>query len=219
MVTGARDLPVRLDGRLRLTASAGSTRVVALDLTRSTGVHHVRVGGSESYWFATEDGKLGLAGLQEMLRYLRDSCRSWTGQLLFADGSGYADAPVLYGWLDQHADDALAVAEAIMRSPMRLRERRFEVTAEASGALAMSKTLALLRRRGRELLEPSVSGLRIGEGIYLPRKVIIGRSVPRLDHPSNRRVISLLGLIEGMARSVAAVAEDATECHEEGPPW
>ena len=210
-VAGAGDRPLRVDGRVRATAAAGAVRLVSLDLTRSTGVHHVRVGGSDSYWFATEDAKLGLAGLQSMLRYMRESCRSWTGQLLFADGTGYADPLVLYGWLDQHADDAIAAAAAVMRSPSRLRQPRYEITAEASGHLSLGKSLALLRGRGRELLEPSPSGLQIGDKTYLPRKVVVERRIFDLDHPSNRRVVALLLLLEAMGRSVAAAADDPAE--------
>ncbi len=210
-VAGAGDQPVRVDGRIRAAATAGTVRIVGLDLTRSTGVHHVRVGGSDSYWFATDDAKLGLAGLQSMLRFMRESCRSWTGQLLFADGTGYADPLVLYGWLDQHADDAIAAAASVMRSPARIREQQFEVTSEASRPVALSRSLALLRGRGRELLELAPSGLRIGDKTYLPRKVVIGRRVFGLDHPSNRRVVALLLLVELMARSVAEAAEDAAE--------
>nr|NLI49682.1 hypothetical protein [Propionibacterium sp.] len=62
-VSGARSKNVRLDGR-SVRLSAGEPGLLAVDMVRSTGFHRLVVDG-QSFWFGTEDAKLGLAGVAD----------------------------------------------------------------------------------------------------------------------------------------------------------
>ncbi len=105
-ISGFDSRTVPVDGR-RVRLSSGSEGVVVLDLSRSTGYHRIVVDGA-TYWFGTDDAKLGLAGIEAMLRQLGTLGTGWTGQVLFSDGTGLRDPHVVHGWLEDWADVALS---------------------------------------------------------------------------------------------------------------
>jgi hypothetical protein len=194
VISGVREPFFRLDGRRRRFAAAGSSWLLTLDLTRSTGIHRLEVPPGHVFWFASEDAKLRLDGLEAMLRYLRNEGLAWTGQLLFSDGSYLRDPHMVYGWLDQHTDRLLAAAEAVAAAPRRGTQRDEHVTASGGQRLALQPTMALLRRRGAELLEAHSAGPLTAFGRqYTPRRVVATHQTTTLDTLANRRVVWLAG--------------------------
>jgi hypothetical protein len=204
-------LAVRLDGRVAPFVRAGGERLLAVDLTRSTGFHHLQIGFGSSYWFGTEDAKLGLDGVQRMLEWLREECQSWTGQLVFSTGERWLDPYVAYGWLDQHADASLAAARSITSAPKRRSHTARRVTDRAGGRIDVEASIALMRRRALELLVPGTPGVRVGAREYQPRKVAVRTRVPTLDTPANRRVAWLLVRLIQLAEYVSSAPPLAPE--------
>lgn len=81
VVASGRSRNVILDG-LTIRLSSGREGIVAVDLTGSTGYHRIEVDGA-ALWFATEDAKLGLEGVEAMLARLRTvGTMDWPGALL-----------------------------------------------------------------------------------------------------------------------------------------
>ncbi len=74
-ISGFDSRTVTVDGR-RVRLSSGSEGVVVLDLSRSTGYHRIVVDGA-TYWFGTDDAKLGLAGIEAMLGVLSVGGRNY----------------------------------------------------------------------------------------------------------------------------------------------
>lgn len=194
---------LRLDGRARAVDDLGGAYVTSLDLSRSTGFHHLFVPPGHHFWFGTEDSKLRLDGIREMLAYLRGGGLAWSGQFLFSDGGSLLDPHVVYGWLDRHADEALSAAAAVARNPARAFTGINYPTHRGGRPLALKPTLSLFKRRGREVLEPMAGGpvVYMGEE-YAPRTVIARGRVQTLDTPSNRRTVWLVNQIYGLISSV-----------------
>src|SRR3954449_3989600 len=94
---------VRLDGRIIASAYDASARraTVALDLNRHTSYHLLQVAPARRYYFGTDDAKLRIDGVVEMLGYLRDHGLAWRGGLFFS-GSGRTlrDPRLDLAWLD-----------------------------------------------------------------------------------------------------------------------
>lgn len=202
-VAGHRSRTIQLDGR-SIRLSSGSDGLLAIDLTRSTGYHHIRVGG-EDFWFATEDAKLGLAGIEAMLAHLRTVGTGWTGQLLFSDGRGLRDAHVVYGWLEQWADAALNTVEAVLAAPQSRTMNRSTLSRRGGGAVLVPATLRLLRSSPREYLEEHATGtLGLAGKKYDPLRVVVRRRTTTLDTVANRRTVSVLDWIARLCEEVLA---------------
>jgi hypothetical protein len=193
LISGATRTQVRLDGRLRPFQATPQGLVFAIDLSRSTGFHHLHIAPGYDYWFGTEDAKLRLDGIREMLRYLREEGLAWSGQLFFSNGGSLVDPRVIYGWLDHYADPLLAAASEIAHHPRHGTQRDLHETSQGSRGVSLAGTMALLRRRGRELLEESVGGpIEVGGKSYSPRKVLTRVAVPTIDTVANRRTVWLV---------------------------
>jgi len=194
-VRGARTRTVVLDGKVRWLTGT-SPGLLAVDLTRSTGFHRIRV-EAEVFWFGTEDAKLGLDGVEAMLADLRSFGTGWTGQALFSDGAGLRDAHVVYGWLDEWADRALDAVEAIMAAPRSIVHRTKRLSRRGGSRVLVAPTVRFLRADPRRNLTPSSSEgtFMIGGIGYDPLRVIVRRRVATVDSPANRRAASLLGPI------------------------
>jgi hypothetical protein len=204
-------LPILLDGRLAPFRRVGGERLLGLDLTRSTGFHRIQVGAATEFWFGTEDAKLGLSGIEQMLKWLRDECRSWTGQLLFSNGEALLDPYVAYGWLDQHADAGLGAAQSVVDAPRRGARTVRRVTDRGGGRIDVKASLSLLRRRQMELLVPAAEGIPLAGDYFLPRKVVERTRVPSLNTQANRRVAWLVALIARLAEFVGTAGPSAPE--------
>jgi hypothetical protein len=202
-VTPADVAGLKLDGRARTVDDLGGTYVTTLDLARSTGFHHLFVPPGHHFWFGTEDAKLRLDGIREMLSYLRGEGLSWSGQFLFSDGGTLLDPHVVYGWLDRHADDAVRAGGEIAQNPARAFAGVDYPTHQGGRRLALKQTISLFKRRGRELLEPMEGGpvTYLGES-YAPRTVVARGRVQTFDTPSNRRAVWLLNQIYGLVLRV-----------------
>ncbi|MWV51622.1 hypothetical protein GRS96_20365 (plasmid) [Rathayibacter sp. VKM Ac-2803] len=210
-VSGARSLNADLDGKpVRLSGS--SVKLLSVDLTRSTGFHRLTVDG-ETYWFGTEDAKLGLQGIEAMLRELGTLGTGWTGQALFSDGSGLRDPHVVYGWLDQWADVALGAIDAILVSPRLASKSSRVLRRRGGGGVLVAPTVRLLRSDPHRYLAP----VPAGEGVitvdgvsFSPLRVVARRRVKTLDTIANRRAVAVLSWIDALARDVVDASPNAT---------
>jgi hypothetical protein len=179
---------VLLDGRLRRPTTAGGAKLLPIDLTRSTGFHHIHIPPGHDYWFGTEDAKLRHAGIEQMLAALRGEGRGWSGQLLFSDGEYLRDPYVVYGWLDDLADKTVNSLEAIAHRPVARTERHAAFTSRPRPPVSASKTIRAIRRSPREYLEESATGpIEVGNRRYLPRRAVEIRRRQAIDTPANRR--------------------------------
>ena len=88
-----------------------------LDAFRSVGFHRLVVAAHTCY-FATEDGKLRLAGIQQLLEVIGRQGLSWSHQIFFADGTSIRDPRVDYAWLSDRANGICDVARAISERPI-----------------------------------------------------------------------------------------------------
>lgn len=213
-VTGSADVPILLDGRPRAFQNAGGSRIFAIDLTRSTGFHHLHIVPGKHFFFGTEDAKAGLEGIREMLSFLRTQCTGWAGQLLFSDGSFLRDPEVVYGWLDQNAEAALVAGERVARSPRMRRKTQSVTTSRGGKKPQVVPTLKLLRAAGNELLEERPGGpLLVGSRTFSPRRVVVTQSTTTVDTRSNRRVAHLALRLMELSDEVRTHASDESIKH------
>lgn len=200
-ISGARGRTVTLDGQARWL-SGGDPGLLAMDLTRSTGFHHLEVAG-ESTWFGTEDAKLRLDGIEAMLAELRTTGTGWTGQALFSDGQGLRDVHVVYGWLDQWAEQAVESAVAVLSAPRSAAISHRVLSRRASRGVLVAPTLRLLRSDPKRYLVSNPAGIVEVEGArYDPLRVVLGKRVRTVDTPANRRAAQLLAAIGRLADEV-----------------
>lgn len=202
-VSGARSKNVRLDGRA-VRLSSGEPGLLAVDLVRSTGFHRLVVDG-EVFWFGTEDAKLGLAGVVQMLQELGTLGTGWTGQALFSDGTGMRDPHVSYGWLDQWADQALAAVGSVIASPRTTTTTTRVLRRRGGAGVLLAPTLRLLRSDPRRYLAEVPGGLVEADGrTFEPLRVVARRRESTLDTIANRRAIAILPWIDRLAHDVVA---------------
>lgn len=200
-------LDIRLDGR---SLPGGRPRVLtAVDLTRSTGFHRLQV-GRDTFWFATEDAKLGLDGIEQMLAALRMSGTGWSGQLLFSDGVVLRDPHVVYSWLDRCADAALECVRRIVGAPLSIRRSDRIPSRRGGRSLHQTATTRLLRAHPDRYLEQSPAGLlMIGGKRYDALRVIVRTRTKSVESAANRRAVSLVSRLDGLASEVLAAGPDA----------
>jgi hypothetical protein len=204
---------VRLDGRVRML-SGGVDGLVALDLSRSTGFHHLHVPPGHDFWFGTEDAKTGLAGVEAMLQYLRSSGTGWSGQLLFSDGAYLRDDHVVYAWLDNWADRILRAARQIARSPRRGRTSTERVTTRGGRRVSLAATIGLFRTSPAKYLEPSASGPIVsGTRRYVPRKVVVRAPTTTLNTLANQRAWWILRKLSSLANDVDLRSAPTPQSH------
>lgn len=204
-VSGARSKNVLLDGKAA-RLSSGEVGVLSVDLVRSTGFHRLTVDG-ETFWFGTEDAKLGLTGVVAMLDELGTLGTGWTGQAMFSDGSGFRDPHVAYGWLDQWADEALKAIAAVIETPRSSMTTTRVLRRRGGAGVLLAPTLRLLRSDPRRYLVETPEGVvEAGGRRYEPLRVVARRRETTLDTPANRRAIAVLGWIDQLAREVVAAS-------------
>ncbi len=176
--------------------SAGSTGVLALDYTRSTGFHRIEIDG-QVFWFATEDHKLRLDGIARMLSHLEHLGTGWTGQALFSDGSGYLDAHVVYGWFDANADEALDAIETVLAAP-RTGDTSIRMLSRRGGSSVLAvPTMRFLRSDPqRNVVEQEGGLLTVAGRAYNPARVVARRRERTVDTVPNRRAVQVLGFLQ-----------------------
>lgn len=200
-VSGSPSRTVSLDGR-QIRLSAGPIGLYAIDLTRSTGYHRLEVAGSV-FWFGTNDAKLRLDGIEAMLAHLGTMGTGWTGQVLFSRGEGLRDSHVVYGWLDEWADRALAAANAVLRSPRTSVVRTTALSRRADGKVLTVPTLRLIRSDPRRHLSANPNGvLAVNGRRYDPSRVVVRRRRSTIDTIANRRAVALLGWLARLCAEV-----------------
>lgn len=205
-VGGHSSRSVRLDGRLARLSSHG---LLAMDLTRSTGYHRLEVDGV-TFWFGTEDAKLGLAGIEAMLEQLGPLGTGWTGQALFSDGSGLRDVHVAYGWLDAWADGAVRAVEAILASPRSIHRNSQALSRKGGRAILVPATMRLLRSDPHRYLSRNPDGpIRVGAERFDPLRVVARHRSTTLDTIANRRAVNLLSWLNRLIREVLSHNPDS----------
>jgi hypothetical protein len=204
---------VRLDGRSLGVAfdPVSHSATVAINLARSTGYHHLQVGQDRTYEFGTQDAKLRINGVVEMLAFLRTHADalglSWQGTIQFS-GSGQIlrDARLDAAWLERHLPEIAAITSSISNRPFvvtnRVRERAI------SGVPDVAATATLVRRDPSILeLDPSGS-LEFDGQTWSVREMVRRRSEATADTQGNRRITRLLLAVAELARRCKQLAPE-----------
>lgn len=162
---------IQLDGENADAAIVGSDRVIPLDLKRSVGYHVLKVGSHELI-FATQDGKLRIKGITEIVKALSpSSALSWDRQILFSDGGALDSEHVRFAWLWRNAGDLVSALESIARSPRKRAYKKTTMSPTIRGRIDVPGTLRAIRRDA-SLLEPRSDGLiEYGGRRYTPSRV------------------------------------------------
>lgn len=207
-ITGPTIGEIRLDGRIpRFYRLDGLKLIAPIDLSRSTGFHHLHIEPGLDYWFGTEDAKLKLGGMEAMLRFLSDEGLAWSGQLLFSDGRTIEDPHVIFAWLIQNADRILEAADQILARPRKERRSIVRTSGTARGRLSISGTMAYLRRNGPDALEPHELGpIEYSGRRYSPLRVVTRTSAESDYTVSNRRAHWLVWELRRLVQSVLSSA-------------
>jgi hypothetical protein len=206
-ITGPEGVDVLLDGRL--LPVTGPRVLTAVDLTRSTGFHRLQV-GRQTFWFATEDAKLRLDGIEQMLATLRTSGVGWSGQLLFSDGVVLRDPHVVYSWLDRCGDAALDCVRRIINTPRTITRSDRSPSRRGGRPLHQAATTRLLRAHPDRYLEQSPTGLlTLGGKRYDPLRVVVRTRATSVESTANRRAVSLISRLDGLASEVLAANPDS----------
>ena len=202
---------VRLDGRpLRVAFDPlAHAATVALNLERSTGYHQLQVGTDRRYVFGTDDAKLRIDGVVEMLAYLREHADalglSWNGTVQFSGaGQVLRDVRLDVAWLEQHVGEIAYLAASIARRPYTVSHKRRELARE--GVPDVAATGRLIRRRP-ELMERHPDGPVAFDGEqWAPREFLRQRREHTADTQGNRTMTRLLLALLELARTCQATA-------------
>lgn len=207
---------VRLDGRPLAIAFDQTAQVatVALNLERATGYHQLRVGTDRTYVFGTDDAKLRIDGVVEMLAYLREHAESlglsWNGTVQFSGtGQVLRDVRLDVAWLEQHVGEIADIAVSISRRPFTASRKERERARQ--GVPDIAATGRLIRRRP-ELMERHPEGPVTFEGQrWAPREFLRQRREHTADTQGNRTVTRLLLAALELARTCQASAPSALQ--------
>lgn len=203
ILEGEHPRNVLIDGRLT-RMSAGKSSIVLLNLSQSTGFHRIQV-NNQTYWFATEDAKLGLDGLEQMLQEMTQLGTGWTGQAMFSDGSSIRDTHVVYAWLDQWADVAIKSLDEVFLAPSELDESIDVLSRVAKGRVNVASTLRLVRSNPRGYLNPNPNGaIAVGVERFDPLRFVIRGRQRTMDTTPNRRAAELVRQMKRLVEEVVA---------------
>lgn len=206
---------VTLDGR-RLRLTQGTVGLLTQDFTRSTGYHRLTVDGAD-YWFATQDSKLGLPGIEEMLTELRSMGTGWGGQAIFSDGRGFRDPHVVYAWLDEWATPTLDAIQVVLAGPRSATEQTRALRRRGGPGVLVSQTLRLFRSDPKRYLAEQTGGPVHAFGQdYEPLRVVARSRMQTFETAANRRVVAVLRLtgqlVAEVLRSAPNDANTVTAC-------
>jgi hypothetical protein len=188
---------LRLDGRPLIAAydEVRRSATAAIDLKRATGFHLLQVAPDRQYLFGTQDAKLRIDGVVEMLAFLRTHAESlglaWSGTLQFSGSSQQLrDVRLDLAWLESHVGEIAALATAVAARPATISIRQIERA--TSGIPHVVATATLLRRRP-ELIERHAAGAIEFQGErWSPREIVRQRREQSKDTPGNRTLTRLL---------------------------
>jgi hypothetical protein len=205
---------IRLDGRPVQAAwdASSGTATIAVDLARDTGFHELIVAANRAYLFGTEDAKLRIDGVRSMLDYLEAAGLAWSGTMFFSGTDQVLRDPRLdRAWIERTLPELLDVARRIAQRPATMRGSR-RVRAD-HGVPDLAATMALLRARGRDLLEEHPTGpIQVagpdGESRWAPREVIVRRRTKATDTVGNRRATALLTDVRALIVTTAGQIPD-----------
>lgn len=179
--------PPLLDGHPLSMTRIGGVRISMVDLTRSTGFHCLRLSENRAYWFASEDGKLQLDGVFQMLEFLEVEGLSWGSQLFFADGQSLTTPQAVARWAESDGPVLASALEDIADRPIMEQNIYTAQTAVTRPPLDLAKSMALFRRQPN-LLEPSAIGtIEVDGTCYSPREVVKKRRGEESNSVPNRR--------------------------------
>jgi hypothetical protein len=206
----------RLDGGpLPLAFDALTKRgTAAVDLQRYTGFHQLFVQPDRQYLFGTQDAKLRIDGVVEMLDFLATQAAglglAWSGVLQFSGtGRVLRDPRLDAAWLERCGPEVIRLGRAIARAP---RSRSAVIQERAShGVPDITGTLSLLRRNTHLLDEHASGPIEVGGQRWIPREIVRRRRVSSVDTPGNRAATRLLAATRELVRATrtAAPAGDA----------
>ena len=202
------DLPneARLDSvAIPIALNGDATRGYGgLDASRSVGFHRLEVAG-RVFLFGTEDAKLRLDGVREMLSYIDTTGLSWGQQLFFADGKALRHAKVDYAWLTANWGELSDVSRRIAERPIRRSAVRSRRTREVQRRLRLSDTLQLLRSNVARHLESHPSGVFEFQGQrFHPNIGVVVVPHPTGDTRAHRRLTRLLESCEEVGAGLLA---------------
>lgn len=203
---------VRLDGQVLRVAYDATVRraTVAIDLTRHTSYHLLQVAPARRYYFGSEDAKLRIEGVVEMLRCLRDEGLAWRGGLYFsASNEVLRDARLDLAWLDNHVPTSVERSRQIAANPaVRTAYRRVRAR---HGVPDIGRTTKLLRRRP-ELLEPHPAGpIQAAGERWAPQVIVARERVRQYDSIPNRRATALLAHTLALIDNVVSAVPPKTD--------
>jgi hypothetical protein len=204
---------VRLDGRQpRITWNSSTGRAtLVVDLARDTGFHELIV-GPLTFLFGTEDAKLRIDGVLELLTYLGSQGLSWSGAMFFSGSKQVLRDPRLdRAWLERTATEIVGIGSAIANRPWTVRRGRRSRT--GLGVPAVGASMRLLRQRP-DLLEEFEDGpvrFEHPDGrvkAYAPREIVGRNRKLTLDTPGNRRATALLDGTSALAKATHTQAPE-----------
>lgn len=209
-IEGHSNKSISIDGKIE-ELSAGHPGICTLDYRRSTGFHRLEVDG-EVFWFATEDKKLGIEGIAEILRHLRNLGTGWSGQTFFSDGTGYRDPHVVYAWFNMKADRSFGTIESILNSPRQETFSQEVMSRRGGNGLLKQATVRLLRSNPQRHLNDDPRGaIEVSGKNYSPVRVIRKSEKTSVDTVPNRRTVQLLTVLHGLVVELlgSQIAQDA----------
>lgn len=215
MVLDIRAVPdagaMRLDGRPLAVAFDRATRTatIALNLARATGYHELQVGADRRYVFGTEDAKLRIEGVVEMLAYLREHANalglSWNGTIQFSGtGQVLRDVRLDVAWLERHIGEIATIAASVSRRPFTASRQRQELSQQ--GVPDVAATGRLIRRRPELMERHTVGPVTYGGERWAPREFLRRRREHTVDTQGNRTLTRLLLAVLELVRACQASA-------------
>ena len=145
-----------------------------------------------------------------MLATLRTSGTGWSGQLLFSDGVVLRDPHVVYSWLDRCADATIECVRRIIDAPLSISRSDRTPSRRGGRSLHQAATTRLLRAHPDRYLEQSPTGLlTLGGKRYDPLRVVVRTRTTSVESVANRRAVSLVSRLDGLASEVLAADPDA----------
>src|SRR5438046_4399979 len=91
------------------------------DAFRSVGFHRLEIDGRR-FVFGTDDAKLRMQGVQDLLRYVEAEGLSWGSQLFLGDAATLRDKRIDYAWLVDAGPRIADLAMEVARAPFRRME-------------------------------------------------------------------------------------------------
>ncbi len=181
---------VELDGKTITMVRKGNSWFITLDFTRSVGFHYV-VAGDNTLLFVTEDTKLRLAGIMEIVNYIGASSLSHSGQLLFSSGQSIMELTTNFSWLWKHLPKIAATIDDLFNNPPRSSQSATKIANNLKRPIDTAATISLLRRSPYLLEKYETGPIHVSGQSFIPRQVIIKAKRSTLDATATNRALLL----------------------------